>query len=90
MKIEEKMSKDEAERYIDEMAEKLEIDLLDFGIKEKTEEEKKSSLEASVIYKVHCCILPSGPLCFSQKKARISPGKRKEPIARLFLKNYYY
>lgn len=44
MKIEEKMSKDEAERYIDEMAEKLEIDLLDFGIKEKTEEEKKSSV----------------------------------------------
>lgn len=43
MKIEEKMSKDEAEHYIDEMAEKLEIDLLDFGIKEKTEEEKKSS-----------------------------------------------
>lgn len=43
MKIEEKMSKDDAERYIDEMAEKLEIDLLDFGIKEKTEEEKKSS-----------------------------------------------
>ena len=43
MKIEEKMSKDDAELYIDEMAEKLEIDLLDFNVREKTSDEKKSS-----------------------------------------------
>ena len=43
MKIEEKMSKDEAELYIDELAEKLEIDLLDFNVREKSPEEKKSS-----------------------------------------------
>lgn len=41
MKIEEKMSKDEAELYIDELAEKLEIDLLDFNVREKSPEEKK-------------------------------------------------
>ncbi len=43
MKIEEKMSKDEAELYIDKLAEKLEIDLLDFNVREKSPEEKKSS-----------------------------------------------
>lgn len=43
MKIEEKMSKDDAELYIDEMSEKLEIDLLDFNVREKTSDEKKSS-----------------------------------------------
>lgn len=43
MKIEEKMSKDDAELYIDGMAEKLEIDLLDFNVREKTSDEKKSS-----------------------------------------------
>lgn len=43
MKIEEKMSKDEAELYIDELVEKLEIDLLDFNVREKSPEEKKSS-----------------------------------------------
>ena len=43
MRIEEKMSKDDAELYIDEMAEKLEIDLLDFNVREKSSDEKKSS-----------------------------------------------
>lgn len=43
MKIEEKMSKADAELYIDGMAEKLEIDLLDFNVREKTSDEKKSS-----------------------------------------------
>lgn len=43
MRIEEKMSKDDAELYIDEMAEKLEIDLLDFNVREKSSDEEKSS-----------------------------------------------
>lgn len=43
MRIEEKMSKDDAELYIDEMAEKLEIDLLDFNVREKSSDEKNSS-----------------------------------------------
>lgn len=43
MRIEEKMSKDDAELYIDEMAEELEIDLLDFNVREKSSDEKKSS-----------------------------------------------
>ena len=43
MRIEEKMSKDYAELYIDEMAEKLEIVLLDFNVREKSSDEKKSS-----------------------------------------------
>ena len=43
MRIEEKMSKDDAELYIDEMAEKLEIVLLDFNVREKSSDEKKSS-----------------------------------------------
>lgn len=34
------MSKDDAELYIDEMAEKLEIDLLDFNVREKSSDEK--------------------------------------------------
>lgn len=43
MKFEEKMTKEDAEKYINEMADKLEIDLIDFGVREKTAEEIKLS-----------------------------------------------
>lgn len=43
MKIKEIMSKDDAEKYIEEMAEKLEIDMFDFGVREKTPDEEKVS-----------------------------------------------
>ena len=43
MKFEEKMTKEDAEKYINEMADKLEIDLIDFGVREKTTEEIKLS-----------------------------------------------
>lgn len=43
MKIKEIMSKDNAEKYIEEMADKLEIDMFDFGVREKTPDEEKVS-----------------------------------------------
>lgn len=43
MKIIEIMSKDNAEKYIEEMADKLEIDMFDFGVREKTPDEEKVS-----------------------------------------------
>lgn len=43
MKIKEIMSKDNAEKYIEEMADNLEIDMFDFGVREKTPDEEKVS-----------------------------------------------
>lgn len=42
MKIEQVMDKDAAKDYIEKMAEQLEIDLIDFGVRKKTKDEIKT------------------------------------------------
>ncbi len=71
MRLQQIMTKEEAEKYIDEMADKLEIDILDFDVKVKSELEKKS--EAMLLQGVMCGLVfyDEEKKCLVQKLTRV-------------------
>lgn len=75
MKLEQIMDRDEAQKYIEEMADKLEINMMDFGVRKKTNDEIKSEglfLEAVMAGLV---FYDEEKLCLAQKLTKqISAG----------------
>ena len=70
MRLQQIMTKEEAEKYIDEMADKLEIDILDFEVGAKSSEELKLNSDLLEGVMAGLIIYDDDKNCLTQKMTR--------------------
>ncbi len=84
MKLEQVMDRDDAQKYIYEMSDKLEINMLDFGVRKKSDEEIKTEgifLEAVM----------AGLVYYDEEKNCLTQKLTKEIVSGDFIRdNLYY